>query len=966
MDKPTDKEEKTSVKLDGRQRKLLGTIDKESKWKDLKSIAIISNELEGLDIGEDFIGLGCSRYLNEAGANGRLDVEEMFRNCREAEKVRQRVKKKDKKERIEKQKRAGRGRGGTDKALLAQQKDTQKEDSKLGDKNKETLKRIKSTADEISKIISQSSDPKDWKDQLMTLGLKVGFDTLTALVISVAETYPNLFNIVGGTLTFTASALSFLAKTYGIVETGEMLGINYLLRKLKALIGWLKRNGMDGLLRSRGRGGDGGGGGGGGGGDDDDDDGGRPPPPSRRDEGGMDFVLMLDADKLRELLDNIGVEEAELDETTIQQEGTQTAPAQSQLAIMPPPPQESEFRQYNRMLQAQHTAKAEQENRENFLSKNPMPNKEQPTGQGELNTETPPITRERVKEEMGQGEKVKDVEGEKMGSKSSDLTGLNTGIAVATSGLWGLYNGMFSSTPAEQTTPQQRDNIPTASTYGTELVGGRPIEYVDTMGDGGNIAPTQEDLARPFRQPAHGGMGVEGDGSLLQGRQPFQGEGRSLRDSLVNQPQQPSTSQSGNLLEPRQNVNLEIRDLGMDGEPLQRTNIARSDLTRINERVGGAGSSQTTTMGQQTDLTSQNLEEMREGEEARKTEIDQQLDQLEQLEKEVKKRDSEIKKTKDMADEAHRKKAKQEKDVKDYIDMMGRNSEAWGAFYGIMGGGQPKTLEELNSLYGNILQSSAVASRTSALQALQANTLLQTRTRVGQEREREQMELLEQIEEASRQTRETARQGVSEAQRIASERQVERDRLQALYDIEREPRPIPQLREFRQLQLGSNIDNRLNVLVNLYNDWRPTPQDTRPRTNVVRPSVVAFLENFTTLNNMERADLVSGAFNQVRVSSLIQNSDIANRWINDRIINELDAMEEERARENMERRERGQRPLRPIYLEGRDATLRMLNATPMREQAEGAEEEEGAEERNPFLPTPPRQPKELQKKKKKK
>ena len=138
MDKQTDKESKTSVKLDGRQRKLLATIDKESKWKDLKSIAIISNELEGLDIGEDFIGLGCSRYLNEAGASGRLDVEEMFRNCREAEKVRQRVKKKEKREQVEKQKRAGRGRaGGTDRALVAQQKDTQKEDSSLGKKSKE-------------------------------------------------------------------------------------------------------------------------------------------------------------------------------------------------------------------------------------------------------------------------------------------------------------------------------------------------------------------------------------------------------------------------------------------------------------------------------------------------------------------------------------------------------------------------------------------------------------------------------------------------------------------------------------------------------------------------------------------------------------------------------------------------------------------------------------------------------------
>ena len=83
------------IKLDNKDRKILKSIDKNSKWNDIKKIEDINNEIEKLDIYDDFIGLGCSRYLIEASNTGKLDIEEMFRNCREAEKVRQRTKKKE-------------------------------------------------------------------------------------------------------------------------------------------------------------------------------------------------------------------------------------------------------------------------------------------------------------------------------------------------------------------------------------------------------------------------------------------------------------------------------------------------------------------------------------------------------------------------------------------------------------------------------------------------------------------------------------------------------------------------------------------------------------------------------------------------------------------------------------------------------------------------------------------------------
>jgi len=74
------------IKLDKKERKLLSGIDKTSKWEDVKDVKEINDEIINLDIYKEFIGLGCSKYLNESASSGKLDVEEMFRNCREAEK----------------------------------------------------------------------------------------------------------------------------------------------------------------------------------------------------------------------------------------------------------------------------------------------------------------------------------------------------------------------------------------------------------------------------------------------------------------------------------------------------------------------------------------------------------------------------------------------------------------------------------------------------------------------------------------------------------------------------------------------------------------------------------------------------------------------------------------------------------------------------------------------------------------
>lgn len=113
MVKKEKEEDKPQIhKLGKTERNILVDIDKTSKWEDLKDVKVINDEIIKLDIYKDFIGLGCSKYIRESGVKGEIDIEEMFRNCREAEKVRQRVKKAEKREEMKQMKQSGRSRGG--------------------------------------------------------------------------------------------------------------------------------------------------------------------------------------------------------------------------------------------------------------------------------------------------------------------------------------------------------------------------------------------------------------------------------------------------------------------------------------------------------------------------------------------------------------------------------------------------------------------------------------------------------------------------------------------------------------------------------------------------------------------------------------------------------------------------------------------------------------------------------------
>ena len=213
-----------SIKLSNTDKKLLKKIDKSSKWEDIKSIKDIDEEIQKLEIYEDFIGLGCSRYLNEAGDTGKLDIDEMFRNCREAEKVRIRVKKKETKEERKAGGKRGRGGGGNIGALTNQQtkKDVEDIPSKQNKSNPIVNKAIQ-IKDSLKDILSKSLSGDGWKGEILKLGLSLGMDTLFGIVLGVmdmSEYSPT------GAVFISAIAMDLIYEIYNYIsetQTGKKL-----------------------------------------------------------------------------------------------------------------------------------------------------------------------------------------------------------------------------------------------------------------------------------------------------------------------------------------------------------------------------------------------------------------------------------------------------------------------------------------------------------------------------------------------------------------------------------------------------------------------------------------------------------------------------------------------------------------------------------------------------------------------
>jgi hypothetical protein len=213
------------IKLDNKERKILRSIDKSSKWEDVKAIKDINEEIINLDIYKDFIGLGCSRYLNESAETGKLDIEDMFRNCREAEKVRVRVKKKERKESSGKAGKAGLGRSNIGQLVKGKEKSIKDIDSKQikeePKKESKIINKAKDIAKGITDALVSGVKGNGWKETITKYGLRLGMDTLFGIVIGVMEY--SIDNPIGG-VAITSTALGLIGSIYSYVselETGK-------------------------------------------------------------------------------------------------------------------------------------------------------------------------------------------------------------------------------------------------------------------------------------------------------------------------------------------------------------------------------------------------------------------------------------------------------------------------------------------------------------------------------------------------------------------------------------------------------------------------------------------------------------------------------------------------------------------------------------------------------------------------
>ena len=215
--------------------------------------------------------------MNESADSGKLDIEEMFRNCREAEKVRVRIKKKARKE--ETQGRGGRrGRGGGNIGQLVkgnQDKSIKDIDTKQEKKSSAIVDKAKEIAKGITESLTKGEKGDDWKAMISKTGLKYGLEGLFAIVIGVME-----YSVEDpvGAVSISFTAMGIIASIYEYLyelETGKKIVDNvdkWIRGKLNELYDYIMGNDIKVIKKKKKKKPIGRGGGGSKKDDDDDDD----------------------------------------------------------------------------------------------------------------------------------------------------------------------------------------------------------------------------------------------------------------------------------------------------------------------------------------------------------------------------------------------------------------------------------------------------------------------------------------------------------------------------------------------------------------------------------------------------------------------------------------------------------------------------------------------------------------------
>jgi hypothetical protein len=259
----------------------LKKLDKDSKWEDLKDVKIINDAIKDLDIYEERIQLGCSRYLSEDVVKSKnFDEDEMFRNCREAEKVKKRVDKKEKKKGGKAS--MGKAIGTTDKKLLtSNQEEKEKKDKEEKDEKdkKETNKKLdtilgglfKDAYKKVGEVASETNGNLSDILEKVASDKKIQSGSMEALLgvvmASIKYFYPDMDN---GILQLNTNMLVFIGSIFATMSVNYLKNnreiIAWIIGKLKELWRWLKKKGFDFFGWGSGGGGDDGDDGSGGGG----------------------------------------------------------------------------------------------------------------------------------------------------------------------------------------------------------------------------------------------------------------------------------------------------------------------------------------------------------------------------------------------------------------------------------------------------------------------------------------------------------------------------------------------------------------------------------------------------------------------------------------------------------------------------------------------------------------------------
>ena len=228
------------IKLSKSEKQLLSKIDEDSKWIDLKQIKKINEELQDLGIYSSQIGKKCSKYLNEAGLTGELDIDTLFDNCYEARLA------KKKKLKAENKIKDKKGKAGLAKGNIGGKNPPQTQTTQTNKSESSVIKKAKEIGKYITDLLTTSKRGDGWKENITKYITKIGMESLLSIVYGVMGTTDNQI----GQFVIGSTALGLIGSIYAYVyelKTGQKITIEikkWITGKLNELFDYLNKLGI--------------------------------------------------------------------------------------------------------------------------------------------------------------------------------------------------------------------------------------------------------------------------------------------------------------------------------------------------------------------------------------------------------------------------------------------------------------------------------------------------------------------------------------------------------------------------------------------------------------------------------------------------------------------------------------------------------------------------------------------------